>query len=140
MEFETLLDLERSWKHLGVPGEVIVSKSPFKAVLVHDPLGLLAAGGSAFVEDEGFLHPQEGPTWRTVNLLVFAGGFPVAGSGGSVGPQSGRVLPVPEAEEVPLSLPHLRHICIHIIYVVNIYLLVSFINFVYQITRRKTRV
>lgn len=42
---------------VAIGGEVAV-----EAVLVHDPLGLLAPGGSAFVEDEGLLHPQEGPT------------------------------------------------------------------------------
>lgn len=82
---------------------------------MHDPLGLLAAGGTALVEDEGLLHPKKGPTGGTVNLFVFAGGFPVASAGGSVGPKAGRVLPVPEAEEVPLSVPHLRHICTHIV-------------------------
>lgn len=107
MEFETLFDLERRWKHLGVPGEVIVSKSPFKAVLVHDPVTFDTLGSSPAVKNQSLLHPKKRTSLGAVNLSVLAGGFPVAGFSGTVGAKPGRVFPVTQAEKVPLFLSHL---------------------------------
>lgn len=87
-------------------GEVAV-----EPVLVHDPLGLLAAGGSASVEDERLLHAEEHPGGSAVDLPVLSCGFPVTSAGGPVRPETRRVLAVSKAEEVPLSLAHLCHLC-----------------------------
>ena len=84
-------------------GEVAV-----EAVLVEDPLGLLAARGASLVEDERLLHAEQGAGGGAEHLAVLAGGLPVAGAGGAVGAHPRRVLAVAEAEEVPLALPHPR--------------------------------
>uniref|UniRef100_A0A0E0IFV7 Uncharacterized protein n=1 Tax=Oryza nivara TaxID=4536 RepID=A0A0E0IFV7_ORYNI len=45
-----------------------------EAVLVHDPVGALALGGAAGVEDEGLLHADGGGA--VADLPVLAGGLP----------------------------------------------------------------
>ena len=74
----------------------------FEAILVHDPVGLLAVGSAAAVEDEGFAHADllEG----VADALVSAGGLPKASVGGSIRARPCRVLPVLVAEKVPLVL------------------------------------
>ena len=73
-----------------------------QTVFVHDPVGPLATGGSAEVEDEGFLHADnlggvsDGP--------VFPGGLPVALNGGAIGAGAIGVLAIEGAEEVPLHV------------------------------------
>jgi hypothetical protein len=84
-------------------GEVAV-----EAVLVEDPLGLLAARGASLVEDERLLHAEQRAGGGVEHLAVLAGGLPVAGAGGAVGAHPRGVLAVAEAEEVPLALPHPR--------------------------------
>ena len=63
-------------------GEVAV-----EAVLVEDPLGLLAARGAALVEDERLLHADERAAagGGGGHLPVLAGGRPVAGAGEHLG-------------------------------------------------------
>jgi hypothetical protein len=73
-----------------------------EAVLVHDPVGLLAVGRAAAVEDERLPHPDEAVLG--VDGLVPPRGLPEAGGGRPVGAGAGRVLLVLVAEEVPLVL------------------------------------
>uniref|UniRef100_A0A0E0EP35 DUF834 domain-containing protein n=1 Tax=Oryza meridionalis TaxID=40149 RepID=A0A0E0EP35_9ORYZ len=73
-----------------------------EAVLVHDPVGALALGGAAGVEDEGLLHADGGGA--VADLPVLAGGLPVAAGGGAVGAGAVGVLAVEAAEEVPLGV------------------------------------
>jgi hypothetical protein len=87
-----------------------VGQLALEAELVHDPAGLLAARGAAAVEDEGLLHADEDAA-APEDLLVLAGGLPVAGLRGAVGPGPRRVLAILVAEEVPLLLPHLGPAC-----------------------------
>ena len=75
---------------------------------MHDPVGLLPSGGSPFVEHQCLLHPDELRGLAVEDLSVFSGGLPVAGAGCSVGSDSGRVLSVPQTEEIPLFFSHLR--------------------------------
>nr|ACN30958.1 unknown [Zea mays] len=77
-----------------------------EAVLVHDPVGLLALGRLAGVEDERLL---DGQRLGRAHGLVSAGGLPVPSPGGAVGPGPVRVLAVPRGEEVPLLLAVQRH-------------------------------
>jgi hypothetical protein len=86
-------------------GEVAV-----EAVLVQDPLGLLAARRPALVEDERLLHAEERAGGGVEHLAVLPGGLPVPGAGGAVGTEARGVLAVAEAEEVPLALPHARRV------------------------------
>lgn len=75
---------------------------------MHHPIRLLSLGSPPTVENQGFLHPHKRAAPRAVNLPVLAGRLPVAGLRRPVRPQAGRILPVTQAEEVPLFLPHLR--------------------------------
>lgn len=81
-----------------------------QAVLVHDPAGLVAGRRAATVEDERLPH-AEGPVVVTAaappapaparrHHPVLAGGLPVPGPRGAVGPQARRELDDPPAEEV----------------------------------------
>jgi hypothetical protein len=79
-----------------------------EAVLMHDPVGLVALGRLAGVEDESLL---DGHRLRRAHRLVCAGGLPVPGAGGAVRPRPVRVLAVPRGEEVPLLLAVQRHPC-----------------------------
>jgi hypothetical protein len=76
-----------------------------EAVLVHDPVGLDAPGRLAPVEHEGLLDPDVLAGGSGQDGLVGAGGLPVPGPGGAVGPGAVEVLALPRAEEVPLLLP-----------------------------------
>lgn len=66
-----------------------------QAVLVHDPVGFLALGGLASVENERLLDAHFAVAVVHVNRLIRPGGFPVTARCGSVGPGAIRVLPVP---------------------------------------------
>jgi hypothetical protein len=79
-------------------------------VLVHHPRRLLPTGRAAEVEHERLLHADEHVA-AAEDLLVPAGGLPVAGGGGAVGAHPRRVLAVLVAEEVPLLLAHLSLAC-----------------------------
>lgn len=79
-----------------------------EAVLVHYPVGLLALGSFAAVEDERLLDAHFGVAVGHVNRLVRPCGFPVAARCGSVGPGAIGVLPIPRREEVPFPLPEQR--------------------------------
>lgn len=74
----------------------------FEAVLVHDPVGLLAVGSSAAVEDEGFPHPDllEG----VADAFVSAGCFPESCMSGSVCPRPCWIFSILVAEKVPFIL------------------------------------
>ncbi|BAT03551.1 Os08g0116100, partial [Oryza sativa Japonica Group] len=80
----------------GVGGGVV------EAVLVHDPVGLLAVGGAALVEDERLAHANA--VDGVVDGLVAAGGLPEPGRRRPVRPRPRRVLLVLVAEEVPVVL------------------------------------
>jgi hypothetical protein len=73
---------------------------------VHDPASLDTPGRLAPVEHEGLLDPDVVAGRRSgQDGLVGAGGLPVPGPGGAVGPGAVGVLALPRAEEVPLLLP-----------------------------------
>ena len=76
----------------------------FKSIFVHDPIGLLAMGSSAGVEDEGFPHANPLGGGAEVNGFVPPRRLPEPGPCGAVGPGSRRILLVLVAEEVPLVL------------------------------------
>lgn len=83
-----------------------------QAILVHDPVGFLSLGGSATVENKCLLHAHQQSLWPVAHHIpVLACGLPVARIGGSVGSHPSWVLPVSQAEEIPLLLPHLRLVC-----------------------------
>ena len=82
-----------------------------EAELMHDPAGLGAVGGAALVEYQRLPHADDGTRRGAADLPVLAGGLPVAGLGGAVRARPGRVLAVPEAEEVPLAGRQFRHLC-----------------------------
>lgn len=65
-----------------------------EAILVHDPLGFLPPGGTALVENKGFLHAKKGRSGSTVHFSIFSGCFPITGAGCPVRSEAGRVLPV----------------------------------------------
>ena len=74
-----------------------------EAVLVHDPVGLLAVRGAALVEDERLAHADAAGAGR-IDGLVAARGLPEPGGGGAVRARPRRVLLVLVAEEVPVVL------------------------------------
>lgn len=74
----------------------------FESVLVHDPVGFLAVGGPAFVEDQSLTHTDEAKL--VVDGLVPSGGLPEAGHGCPVGSCSRWVLLVLVAKKVPFCL------------------------------------
>jgi hypothetical protein len=79
---------------------------------VHDPVGLLAVGRAALVEDEGLAHADA--LDGVVDGLVAAGGLPEARRRGAVRARPRRVLLVLVAEEVPVVLrpgPDLTFLC-----------------------------
>lgn len=69
---------------------------------MHDPVGALALGRAAGVEDERLLHPDD--PGAMAHLPVLPGGLPVASRGGAVGAGPVGVLAVEAAEEVPLRV------------------------------------
>jgi hypothetical protein len=77
-------------------------------VLVHDPVGLLPGGRAAPVEHERLLQPQRfaaaavdaAAAVLARHHLVLPRGLPVPGPRGPVGPEAGRELDAPPAEEV----------------------------------------
>ena len=77
-----------------------------EAVLVHDPVGALAAGGAAAVEDERLAEAVDAGV--AGDAAVLAGGLPVARRGGAVGALPRRVLAVAQVEEVPLLPAYAR--------------------------------
>ena len=86
-----------------------------EAVLVHDPVGLLAVRGAALVEDERLAHADA--LDGVVDGLVAAGGLPEADRRGAVRARPRRVLLVLVAEEVPVVLrpgPDLTFLCTRI--------------------------
>ena len=78
---------------------------------MHDPVGLLSLGRLPCVEDERLLDPDALAAGGAVDGLVRAGGLPVPGARGPVGPDAVRVLAVARAEEVPLLVPVRRLGC-----------------------------
>ena len=78
---------------------------------MHDPFGFLALGCAAAVEDERLLHAHERVRAGVGDIAILAGGLPVASVGGSVGAHASGVLAVPQAEEIPLLLPHFGFLC-----------------------------
>ncbi|BAS72294.1 Os01g0393200 [Oryza sativa Japonica Group] len=97
-------------------------------VLVHDPVGLVALGSPALVEDERLLHADEHVVVAE-DLLVLPRRLPVSRLRRPVRPHPRRILPILLAVEIPLLLPvHLRLPYIffshHIIYI-------NFPNYIY---------
>jgi hypothetical protein len=73
-----------------------------ESVLVHDPVGALAAGSAAAVEDESLAHAVDAAV--ASDAAVLAGGLPVPRRGGAVGARAVGVLAVARAEEEPLQV------------------------------------
>jgi hypothetical protein len=73
-----------------------------EAVLVHDPVGALAAGGAAAVEDERLAEAVDAAV--AGDAAVLAGGLPVPRRRGAVGAGAVGVLAVPGAEEEPFQV------------------------------------
>lgn len=88
----------------GVGGVARYCDGVVEAVLVHDPVGLVAVGGAALVEDERLAHADAAGPGGGVDGLVPAGGLPEPGGGGAVGARARRVLLVLVAEQVPVVL------------------------------------
>lgn len=78
------------------------------AIFMHNPVSFLSPRSSSSVEHQSLLHPHQLRRVAVIYLLVFPGRLPVSGVGGPVRSNSRRILPVAEAEEIPLFLPHLR--------------------------------
>ncbi len=78
-------------------GEVLA-----EAVLVHDPVGALAAGSATLVEDERLAEAED--LAGAGDLAILAGGLPVPGARRPVRPRPVRILPVSWAEEEPLQV------------------------------------
>jgi hypothetical protein len=96
----------------GITGSSSSSSGVVEAVLVHDPVGLLAVRRAALVEDERLAHADA--LDGVVDGLVAAGGLPEPGGRGAVGARPRRVLLVLVAEEVPVVLgtrPDLAFLC-----------------------------
>lgn len=78
-----------------------------EAVLVHDPVGLGAAGRAALVVDEGLLEADEAlGVGGAADGPVGAGGLPEAPLRRPARPPPVRLPPVPRHVEVPLSLAY----------------------------------
>lgn len=90
----------------------MVGEFSFKPILMHYPVALLPFRRPPPVEHKRLLHPQEGTSLRAIDLPIFSGRLPVASLGGPIGSQAGGILPVAEAEKVPLFLPHLGLFCL----------------------------
>jgi hypothetical protein len=93
------------WRRVVVVGVVAgggVDDVVVEAVLVHDPVGLLAVRRAALVEDERLAHADA--AGAGVDGLVAAGGLPEPGRRGAVRARPRRVLLVLVAEEVPVVL------------------------------------
>lgn len=73
---------------------------------MHDPGGFFTFGGSASVENQSFLHPKKSLSFE--DLLVFAGGLPVAGGGGPVCSRTSGVFAVAEEEKVGVFVRHVE--------------------------------
>jgi hypothetical protein len=71
-------------------------------VLVHDPVGALAAGCAAAVEDERLAEAVDAAV--AGDAAVLAGGLPVPRGRGAVGARPVGVLAVARAEEEPLQV------------------------------------
>jgi len=91
-------------------------------VLVHDPVGALALGSTASIENQGLLHPNQGAIGARLAGLdgsVLARGFPVASVGGPVRTMPIRVLPITRKEEEPLRIVRLYHRQPFFIFIIN---------------------
>lgn len=81
-----------------------------KAVLIHDPIGLGATGGSATVEDKGLAKAQETfGLGEGVNMAVRPGGLPKALLGCTVGPSTTTLFSITGHKEVPLTFANVGH-------------------------------
>ena len=110
---ETRLSGTQAERRLTYRGSAVLGG--LEAVLVHDPVGLLAVRGAALVEDERLAHADA--LDGVVDGLVAAGGLPEAGRRGAVRARPRRVLLVLVAEEVPVVLrpgPDLTFLCTRI--------------------------
>jgi len=102
-------------------GVVVAGMIAFQSILMHDPVGLLAFGCAAHVENQRLLHAHQlrrrsasaasAAAAAAHHISVLTSSFPVACIRRPVGPHPRRVLPVSQAEEVPLPLSHLSFLC-----------------------------
>lgn len=83
-------------------GDAIASVVVIKSIFMHDPIGLLAMGSSAFVEHKSLPHTD--PPAVTAYHLITASGLPESGRSCTVCSCSGGVLLVLMAEEIPIIL------------------------------------
>ena len=74
----------------------------FEAKLMHDPTGLLPIGSTTTVEHQGFPHANQCTCALLVDSPILPSRLPITRLCCSVCSRARGVLPVPEAEEVPL--------------------------------------
>lgn len=84
-----------------------------QAKLMHDPPSFDSIRSSVPIENQSLPHPYDLPRSRIHHQPIFPGSFPVPGCRRPIGPEPRRVLPVTEAEEVPLVRVQLCHLFIH---------------------------
>lgn len=82
----------------------------FEAKLMHDPPSFDSIRSSVPIEHQRLPHPYNLPCSRIHHHPVFSSSFPVPGRRRPVGPEPCGVLPVTEAEEVPLVRVQLCHL------------------------------
>lgn len=99
--------------YLGSEGLLVemVGGVTLEAIFVHNPVSFLALGCSAAVEDECLLHAHHSVSAGVHDIAVLASGLPVPCLRGSVGAHASGVLAVPQAEKIPLLLPHFGFLC-----------------------------
>lgn len=76
---------------------------------MHNPSSFGPIRSPIFVKNQGLPHPHHSLRPRIEHRPIFPGGFPVAGGGGAVSPEAGRVFPISEAKEIPLVRIQLGH-------------------------------
>ena len=99
--------------YLRAPGEEMVSKFSFKAILMHNPVTFTSFRGSPSVEHQSLLHSYKCTSLWAMNLPVFPCSLPITSFSGSISSQPSRVLSISQTKEVPLFLYHLSFPCQH---------------------------
>lgn len=89
----------------------MVGEFAFQAILMHYPVALLSLRSSPPVKNQRLFHPDKRTSLGAENLSILPRRLPVSSFRGPVRPETGGVLPVTEAEEVPFLLAHLCLFC-----------------------------
>lgn len=80
----------------------VIASVVIESIFMHDPVGLLAMGSTAFVEHKGLPHAD--PPAVAAYHLITASGLPESSRSCTIGTCSCRVLLVLMAKEVPIIL------------------------------------